>query len=67
MGLFSFLKNVWPIRLAIEKKTAEMVLDATTFKDDESKVIPVWRWRNFKTVKHLVHYKNGKYVVKSLE
>jgi len=67
MGLLSLLKNVWPIRLAIEKKTAEMVLDVTTFNDDESKVIPVWRWRSFKTIKHLVRYKNGKFVVRSLE
>ena len=67
MGILSFLENIWPIRLLVEKKTAELVLDKTTFKDDESKVVPVWRWSRLKTVKILVRYKNGKFIMRPLE
>ena len=67
MGLLSFLENIWPIRLLVEKKTAELVLDKTTFKDDESKVVAVWRWSRLKTVKILVRYKNGKFVMRPLK
>ena len=67
MGPLSFLENIWPIRLLVEKKTAELVLDKTTFKDDESKVVSVWRWSRLKTVKILVHYKNGKFIMRPLE
>ena len=67
MGFLSFLENIWPISILVEKKTAELVLDKTTFKDDESKVVSVWRWSRLKTVKILVHYKNGKFIIRPLE
>jgi len=32
MGLFSFLENIWPIRLFAEKNASELVLDKTLSK-----------------------------------
>jgi hypothetical protein len=66
VSVFSWFSEFWPVRLLYEKKTAELVLDDTAFRDDETKVISVWRWRGLKTVKFLVHYKNGKFVINEL-
>lgn len=65
--MLSLLRDIWPFRVLIEKKSSLIVLDETSFEPCKSKVIPVWRWKRFKTIKFLVHFKEGEFVIKELE
>ncbi|MCL0079922.1 hypothetical protein M1O16_00960 [Dehalococcoidia bacterium] len=51
------LWQVWPIRLLIERRSAELVLDPVSFPQCVSKEVRVWRWKKMKTVKFIVHRK----------
>ena len=69
MNLSVRLSELWPIRFLFQKKTAEIILDKTTFENNESKVIPVWRWKRMKRVKYLVHYskESEKFIIEELK
>ncbi len=60
------LSRVWPFRIIFEKRSSSLTLDETTFPECESKEVKVWSWRSFKTVKYLVHYNQGEFVVTRL-
>jgi hypothetical protein len=51
------LWRVWPIRLLVERRSANLVLDPTIFPQCVSKEVRVWRWKKMKTVKFIVHRK----------
>ncbi len=69
MNLSLSFKELWPIRFLFEKKTAQITLDKTTFKNDESMVITVWRWKLMKRVKFIARYNKdeGKFIIQELK
>lgn len=50
-----------------EKKTSEIIIDPKVFTECHSKEIGVWSWKKLKTVKHVIHFKNGVFLVRRLE
>lgn len=69
MNFWIRLRELWPIRFLYEKRTAEIILDKTAFRNSESKIISVWRWSKMKRVKFLVHYnkEKGKFIIRELK
>ena len=60
------LSNLFPIQLSYQKKTTGIVIDNTTFNENECMVITVWKWRHLKSVKVLAHYEKAKFILKEI-
>ncbi|MBT9161073.1 MAG: hypothetical protein DDT26_02372 [Dehalococcoidia bacterium] len=59
---------MWPLRLLVEKRTSELILDPMSFPECVSKEVRIWQWKKMKTVKYIVHHKkDGTYDVMKLE
>ena len=64
MRILYYLSKLLPflrvlIRIDWEKKSSLVVWDNTTFPECTSKVISLWSWSKFKTIKVVVHTKEG--------
>ena len=57
--------DVLPINLS--RKTSEIVIDPTIFKDGDCKEIRVWSWKRLKTIKYIVCYKDGEFVISKFD
>ena len=57
--------DVLPINLS--RKTSEIVIDPTVFKDGDCKKIRVWSWKRFKTIKYVVCYKDGEFSISKFD
>jgi len=54
-------------KISIERKTSEIVIDPTVFKDGDCKEVRVWSWIKMKTIKYIVCYKDGKFTIIKFE
>jgi len=52
-----------PFRLSFKKESSELVVDLTVFKECEPKEVRVWSWRKMKTVKYIIHVRDGKLAI----
>ena len=54
------------IRSLLERKPSEFIIDPITFDECTSKEVRIWRWKSLKTIKVLVHFRKGKFVIKEI-
>lgn len=63
----TLLSKIWPFRIFVEKRSSLLTLDEAIFSKSKSKEVKVWSWKSLKTVKYIVHYEQGQFVVKRLD
>jgi hypothetical protein len=63
----TLLDKIWPFRIFVEKRSSLLTLDEAVFSKSKSKEVKVWSWKSLKTVKYIVHYEQGQFVVKRLD
>jgi hypothetical protein len=63
----TLLDKIWPFRIFVEKRSSLLTLDEAVFSKSKSKEVKVWSWKSVKTVKYIVHYEQGQFVVKRLD
>lgn len=66
-SVVALLSRLWPFHVFVEKRSSLLTLDEATFSESKSKEVKVWSWKSLKTVKYIVHYERGQFVVKRLD